>query len=798
VADPVDNAVATSSSEQTELVRFWKHQIDLSERTYDKFRKQGDKIYKRYRDVRTPREEAATRFNVLWSNVQTRLPALYARNPKPVVEQRYKQKDPVGRMVAEVLERSLEYTITHVNDFYAVMRQCVTDFELPGLGTVWIRYVPHFHKEVLGEDSGKDTAKTKEEGLEVTDNEDYDEDDKSEDVLRGESTIVDYVYWKDFGFTWARTWEEVRAVWRIVYLEKDEIKERFSIEGEELDAIPLEYTPRQATNEKVPLVKKKAVVYEIWDKKKKEVIWLVKNYKKELDHVKDPLKLQNFFPCPRPLFANLVNDELIPSPNFKFYQDQANEIDELSTRIGAITKALKVAGVRDASAEGLDRLLSEGVENALVPVDGWNRLKEAGGLKGAYELLPLEEIAKALGYLRDQRQQLIEDVYQITGMSDIIRGFTDPNETATAQQIKGQFGILRIQDAQTEVQRFARDTLRIMAEVVAGYDIETLKNISGVQLLVDAEKQAVQLIQQMVQPPAPPQGPPGAPPGQPPPGGPPPTPPPGAASIPPAKKALLEAPSWEQIEKMLKDPVLRNFHVDIETDSTIRMDEDADRSARLEFLNTASGFLEKAVMAGGQVPPLAPLLGEMLMFGIRSFRQSRSLEQAFETAMHTLETSPPPPKPDPEQMKVQAQVEGQKQIAQIKAQTDMQIANATQAAQAKEDAARNQMEAQRSMAEQKMKAQHQGQLDDMKNRFEAERTQYETAAKEKIANADNETKIEIARMSNAHQRAMESQKQDHEARLTSMQHAHDEKMGVHKAETDKQLAKTKASAPKAN
>jgi hypothetical protein len=468
----------------TPEVAFWKEQIQLWDKTSEKFIKRGRKLYKRYKDIRSPREEAATRFNILWSNVQTRLPALYARDPKPEVERRFKDKDPVGRQVAEVLERALDYTIQHCNPFGRIIRQAILDYELPGRGTVWVRYVPHFHKISMG-GAIKADVEEREEGEEITNQAD---DEVEEEELTYEETLLDYIYFEDFGHTWARTWDEVRAVWRIVYLTKDEGRERF---GKEFENVPLDWSPRTLTDSKIRTDQKKAIVYEIWDKQEHEVLWMVKNHPTLLDKQDDPLKLEHFFPCPPPLFANLAADELIPTPNYTYYQDQANEIDELSSRIVAVGKALKVAGVRDSSAEGLDRLLSEGTENALVPIDGWIALKEKGGLAGVMELLPLKDIAEALGFMREQRQMLIDDVYQVTGLSDIIRGLSEPNETATAQQIKGQFAVLRLTDAQQEVQRFCRDILRIMAEIIAGYDIETLKKISGVKLLTKAEKEQI-------------------------------------------------------------------------------------------------------------------------------------------------------------------------------------------------------------------------------------------------------------------------------------------------------------------
>jgi hypothetical protein len=486
-------------------VRFWKGEIDLYERTMDKWVRRGRKIMKKYKDVRSPREEATTRFNVLWSNVQTRLPALYARDPNPEVERRFKDRDPVGRQVAEILERCLDFTVRHVNPFGRIVRAAILDYELVGRGTVWLRYVPHLEesepeemdqgspagideddqqgKRGISEDQGANGASNDVEG----------EDEEPDEQLGYEETILDYVYWEDFGHTWARTWEEVCGVWRRVYLTREEGIERF---GKIFEDVPLDWSPRNLNDAKVKPEQKKAVVYEIWDKTKREVLWIVKNFPACIDRKDDPLHLDQFFPTPAPLFANLVGDELIPTPNFIYYQDQANEIDELSSRINAITKALKVAGIYDSSAPGLDRLLAEGTENQLVPIDGWAALREKGGIKGVMELLPLADITEALGSLREQRQQLIDDVYQITGLSDIIRGLSEPEETATAQQIKGQFAVLRISDAQTEVQRFCRDIMRIMAEIIADYDIQTIKAISGVKLLTNAEKQQIQYAQQ--------------------------------------------------------------------------------------------------------------------------------------------------------------------------------------------------------------------------------------------------------------------------------------------------------------
>lgn len=775
-------------------VKFWTQEIDLYDRTFDKWMKRGRKLIKRYKDVRTPREEAVTRFNILWSNVQTRLPALYARDPKPEVERRFKDRDPVGRSVSEILERSLEYTIQHCNPFGRIMRQAVLDYELPGRGTVWVRYVPHFHKvELPAADDQADNEEVKAEGRQETNQAEAESDEE----LGYEETLIDYVNWEDYGHTWARTEDEIRAKWRKVYLDREELSERFGLSDKELDAIPFDWAPKGLKDEKIDLKQKRAIVYEIWDKLKGEVLWIIKNYPKALDRVDDPLKLEGFFPTPPSLYANLTQDELIPVPNFVFYHDQAMEIDELSTRIAAIGKALKVAGVRDTSAEGLDRLLSEGVENQLIPVDGWMALKEKGGLAGVMELLPLKEIAEALGYLREQRQMMIDDIYQITGLSDIIRGLSDPAETATAQQIKGQFSVLRISAAQTEVQRFARDVIRICAQIISGYDLETLKKISGVKLLTNAEKDALRAQLSAMPPPGGGAGPaaPAPPmqsaPGQ---GGGPPAgagagvQSPGSPSGQPAPEQLklLNEPSWEEVAALLKNPVLREFRIDIETDSTIRMDEEAEKEARMEFLDRATNFISVAATAP---PPMIPAIGEVFLFAVRGFKVARNLERTFEDALEQLKNQPP--RPDPELMKEQAKGQVAIQIAREKGQMDMQVEQHKQSVQAQETLAQNQFEDARGQRELAAKNAHEARLKQMEQEFEAQKVALEKASAERIAAANNATAIEIERMKQAHEADMASRQQAHEQNVARMTQDHEKVMAVHQTESAKDAERVK-------
>jgi hypothetical protein len=732
----------TAAPGDTEVLR-WVKEIELYEQKAGEWETQAKKILRRYKDERnTSKETKETRYNVLWSNIQTLLPALYSRNPKPDFQRRFLDADPVGRVTCEVLERATTFTLDK-EDFYLVARQCVTDRLLPGRGTVWIRYVPHFAEG----DAASLGTEVANEGPQVDD--DADANEPAADVqqtassgepiqdVEYEEVDIDYVHWSDFGHTIARTWQEVRAVWRIVYLTRKECVKRF---GDEIGrAIPLDYKPEDIKGQEVTEYQQKARIYEIWDKQTKRVFWLSKSYPTRLlDEREDMLGLQNFFPCPRPMTPNMANDTVIPVPDYKMYQDQATQLDDLTSRITLLSNAVRAAGVYDSTVPGLGQILSGGYDNRLVPVDSWAALAEKGGLKGAIELLPMQEIAQTLLTLYEAREKVKQDLYEITGMADIIRGASDPNETATAQTIKSNFASIRLEDMQAEVQRFARDVVVMIAEVLANqFDIKTLAEISGYPLMTAQEKAIAQQIQQL-----------------------------GGELPDDMEKPALE-PTWEQVDELLRNANMRHFRLDIETDSTLKMDQMQEKADRTEFLEAIGKFLQSAA---GADPALMPLLGQLLMFAVRAFPVGKQMEACLQETVDALQkrakaAQDAPPQPNPEQIKAntaitiaQGKQQGDMQAEQMRGQIEMAklaqerqndqekaqlaawVAQQEQRAQAQQAAQEQQLEARRNA----MDAQNQVLIERMKAHFEQQTEGLKQSMAVLIAQLNNAAKIEVA------------------------------------------------------
>ena len=530
------------------IAKQWHDALGTAGKAQKVWEERGQKVVDRYRDKRSDADQSK-RFNILWSNVETLRPALYSQQPKPQVTRRYKDKDPIGRQAAIVLERALEYAVD-AYDFDAVMDSCVQDYLLSGRGVSRVEYKPTY-----GDEQG--------------------EGDEAFSPVVHEEAECKYHFWKDFRHGPARRWEEVTWVAFRSFMSREELKERFGAKAKDVD---LDYKPDTDQDDEQF---KKAVVWEIWDKGTKKVIWMAQSMAEKVLDVKPPLlNLHGFFPCPRPLYSLVTNDNLTPVPDYVEYQDQADELDQLSGRIGIMVKALKVCGLYAADADDIPKLLNESAENQLIPVDNYAMFAEKGGMAGLIDWFRIEMVGNVLLGLYEARDRTKQELYEITGLSDIIRGASNPNETATAQKIKGQFASLRLSDRQKKVAVYARDLLRLKAEVMCEmFAPETLQMMTGVEMPEE---------------------------------------------------------EWAQVVQLLRSDPLRTYRIDIETESTIKVDEQAEKESRLEFVNTIGEFLAGAVPFIKENPQIAPLTSEMLMFAIRGFKVGRQLEGAFEEAVEGM------------------------------------------------------------------------------------------------------------------------------------------------------------------
>ncbi len=844
---PEDNGSLTPGPgrESFKLAQYWKSQVAGYEQATRKWNKRGNGVVKRFRDERNRMdEEGQRRMNLLWANYKVMKPAIYSRCPDPIVDRKFLDRDPVGRISSQMLERTLKNELG-TSGYHDSISMAVDDRLLPGRGVVWARYVPTFGK---GDSIPAPTTNGAEDplfkiGQEMGDKsltEDTQEEDQLEDSgsqVIAEKIEVDYVDWHDFMHfpVKARTWKEVQAVGKVVHISKKEAIERF---GEKIgnalkpDTEPtvLGNTDRQGYSDTAvfqDINERNITIHEIWNKSDKRAYWISTGYDYLCDVLDDPLELTEFLPVPAPLYATKTNDTLIPVPDFCEWQDQAIQIDELKQRIAMLSKACKVAGVYDASKTQINRIFNESIENELIPVDQW-ALYGDGGLKSYIEFIPIDIIQSAIETLSNVRQQAMVDLDQITGLSDIVRGTSDSRETLGGIRLKNNNAGTRLSESQEEVARFARDTLNIMAEIVCKhFSDETIIESSGIlyddALQPDtimrefmANQGSAQATQQKLpqQPPlqlSPPQQAPqaqvGSNPQQPPMGqGAPPAPtgnnivpfPGGQQGGPPAPQQpqqmpMAPAPMQPQppdpqtliMMKVMK--ALELLRKDVARGYRIDIETDStifgDKEQDKQNVNeflTALGGYMKQLESISTVPEAMPMFAKALQWGIRRYRTGRDLEAEIDTFCELIKKKSKDMIENP-----QPSPDQQKADAEIK---QMQMEASIQNSNDERDAQRQAANDQREMAIQSQKDQAEKEKMELDAQIELMKAQNEKEMMEmQMQIAREKHQLEVAKIrAEMHQSAQEHHIQLEQNKHEVQMHKQEQSLDKEDHKLDKQ------------
>jgi len=642
---------------------------------------------------------------------------VYNSLPQPDARRRYQDADPLGQAVGTVLTRSLEFS-QDTYDFDGLLQDDVLAMLLAGRAVSRVRYVPDI-RTTTAEPAGTDAeAKTYEE-------------------IAWEQAICERVQYDDFRILCAaKTWDAVTAIGFRHRLTRQDCIDKFGDEigkAIKLDAVDDEDV-KNASEADADLFKT-AEVWEIWDKTEKTVVWIAVTYPTPCKTQDDPLGLTGFFPVPRPLYAIQNDRSLVPACLYTQYEQQTRELNRITTRINKLVDALRVRGVYDATLGELSQLMKSG-DNELVASQSVMALIERGGLEKAIWMMPIDIAAAVLKELYVQRDATKQIIYEITGVSDIMRSASDPSETFGAQKIKTQWGTQRLQRIQKEVQRYTRDLVRLKAEVIsAKFQPETLEQMTLVQLPhqaeVDQQKQLAMLqYQQAVQQAA------------------------RAGQQPPPPPQQQPDPiTWEAVVQAMRSDATRTYRIDIETDSTLSATQDADMQGLKEVLTGLAQIMQAFGPAVQQGAMSVEVLKELMLVVTRRARMGTAIEDVI------AKIQQPSPPPDPNAG--QAQIEQQKmqmtaQLEQMKAQ----LADQQNQRQLAFDQQRAQMEAQISaqaeahkQAVQAAQIEQQNQLEAQRNHLQAQNEaaleQMRIASDERMKEKDQQIAVLLAQINNA-------------------------------------------------
>lgn len=650
--DPDTSEIETTREpEQTPQRRAtrWNLEISAAKKNLEQFHQDGDKVIKEY----LGEGGGKRRLNLFYADVQTKAATLSGQ-PKIRAKRRHADAmDDVARVSADMLERLLNTDVERDSDgFRRALNLAKSDWQKPALGQIRMRYVFEeqeseapcpacMSQPAPGEDDPQFS------GMEVLPQADPDCEacggSGHQSVKTFEDVETDYVFWRDYLWSPCRFWEERRWEAYGAHMNRDELHDRFdACCGHELvRLIPLNSAENKSgdgNEASDPL--KCALVWEIWDRDEREVIWMVEGFSQTLDVKPDPLGLPNFNPSPEPLAANLTTSKFIPKSSYFLAEDLYEQAHELTARIRALVSSIKVVGAYAKGNDALKAILDDACDNELVCVDSLQALLGQDGVANAAWFMPIAPMVEAVVQLVAQRNLIRSDIAEVLGLSDIMRGQQAQRVTATTDRIKARAFSMRTQTDQDEYARFASDAQRIRAHIIS-------KHFGAATIIKRSNIEASM---------------------------------PGLKSQDPAERAQAEQ-LLAQAVQLLKDDISA-YRIEVDSESLSMTDLDAVQQENLSILEgTAKYFQGTSVLMQAGGPPVQKFFLEMFRQAVAGFRGGERFESVIDRAIAELEEAAkapkPPPPPDPKAIAAQAQAQaqvGKAKADMVKTGLDLKVA----------------------------------------------------------------------------------------------------------------------------
>lgn len=616
----------------------WSTEFAAAKPQMAKFHKAGDKVFKIFlgdiglKDDRVIDEK----LNLFYANIVTMQSIMFGNLPKAEVDRTFADaNDDTARVAAEMLERMLNQDIQDPgNDFRCILEQALSDRLIPGLGCGRVAY--DFVSQIMPV-PGTGTPATFDPNTGAPLQAAVPLQEAEQITEEWVDTI--YTHWKDFMWSPARTHNEIR--WKAFrsYMDKTELDKRFgqihgdkdakgenapgSEPGLDISKIPMNSKGpfgREDRNQDTKQVKPQAEVWEIWNKEDHKVYWFVENFDQILDCKDDPLELRQFWPDAPPMIANATTNKYVPKSDYAMAQDLYASVDVLEQRISRLTEACKLVGVYDKANDEVKRLFQEGVENQLIPVDNWAMFAEKGGLEGVIQWLPIEAVTAVIEKLTELQQAKIQQLYELTGMADVLRGASQQQYTSAEEtKTKTMYGSVRLQRLQNEFAYWVATLQNLKAEIICKhFQPENIIKQSNIMMTVDG---------------------------------------------PNAKNAVAFMKRDDSIQ----------FRIRVQPESMAMADYAQLKADRSDFLMAISQFMQSSAPLMQQEPDSVPLLMQMLQWGLAGFKGAQEIEgvldQAVKAAQVKAQQAAANPKPSEQDAKNQAiQAESQAKIAIIQAQ----------------------------------------------------------------------------------------------------------------------------------
>lgn len=604
---------------QTEAEQYkWQKALDACRKERKSFNEEAVRSLNRYGDVRKDGYGNASMYNIYFMNTDIKLAALYAKTPKPDIKRRNDDsQDDVSRVAALILQRNLSY---EMDNFYFddTFKRVLFDNVVTGIGVSWLR--------LEQEEQHQPDLMDHMTGIAML----------QPPVVNHQEACTDYVAWDDFYWSPCKVWSMCSWVARRIPMTNQAIKDRFGdkVDSQVLNEITYSTKAEAQDGSKAKLnpqnqIEPTADVYEIWDKQNQLILWITESSPIPLDVQEDTTNFEGFFPTPMPPLGRFNTSNAMPISDYHLVKGKYAELDELNKRCTALTKAMGVRFVYDAGSPEIKELYTTVEENAGIGVKNWAAFAgDKGGLAGSIQFAPLDQIASTLAIANQQIEQIKAQIYEVEGISDIMRGQATPYETATATTAKSQQSFGRFASRQADVANYVEKLLRLKAHLMCKFHDPALM----------------------------------------------------------AKRAMPLSPADQQFIgpalQLLQDDQMSSFLLSVSVDSLQLDNWNTEKAERSTAIQAITGFLGQVLPAAQHTPAIAPVSLALMKWAISGFKGAQPVEGLIDQGLQQLVQSQQAgqgsqQKPSPADAKAQAITQKAQldyQAVQLQEQTKMQIA----------------------------------------------------------------------------------------------------------------------------
>lgn len=663
--------------------RWWKAQITQSEERRRKFIETAEesiRVYNAQKQVGIL-NDAERRLNVWWYCINTLLPAYYSSTPKAEVNLRKRTGGIPYELGSVILERNTQFVMDTHFDFDKVGYNAALQFLLTGQSVLWARYVAKFETvlqemAVIQDPSGQLIDGM---GRPYTGDTEILQPGEGNILMASmevekkisEKALLDVIQYNDYNCSDARSEDEIEWQSRRAFLDRSQAEQLFGRDvADDLVYDSFPEVMKKDLARKEDKFEGKAELHEIWCEATNKVYWLQKTGEKAIiESSEPPTKFEKFYPC-SVIRQSADPDSVVPVSDYAHVRDQILEVERLTTRIHAVTQAIRTNFLYDAAmGPTVEQLFAGDLKG--TPIINWPSYKGRGGLQAGVEFYPVEPFVNALNVLQGARSAALQQLYETLKVSDLLRGTSEQYKSATANRLENQWSSMGLIVRQNQFSKFISDAINNLSTIIAEqFEEETILDVGDADQLISdslllpptpSEKPQMPMLGGM--PPEEGEGMPEMPEGM-------------EAQMPGNPEAQIEAMEAE-IMDLLRDNKKRSYRIQVASDSMVAIDQQQQQQEGAALIQSAGQFFDQMRGLVDQYPPLIGFSIALFQNMIKRMKGGKELDGIFTKAMQQIgeiakakeEAAKQPPPPDPTTLEVQ----GRLQIAQVESQAKIQV-----------------------------------------------------------------------------------------------------------------------------